>query len=553
MRGYVCLDWSGGDAIAGGLARSIKDAAMAHGYVEGDVAASRWVGTCGPRPPPLNRLAPDCLVIGDLYAHPDRRSMAPCPPGDQAMAGWLSRARWGRYIVLFTDPNARVRAIFRDPSGALEAFTWVCSGVRLAASSTPDWLMALASPPIRFNWALLKRVLAEPETVHGDLALRDMQAVRPGGLLNVGGAATRIWTPESFARGPAKAAGDAAADLRWTLDYCVSALAGTEAIGVELSGGLDSSIVGGALRGVRAPVRLALNSFGAGDPATDERVFARAMADRVGLSLTERARPAVAYDADAFEQTAGDPRPSQNGRDLTNDLVVAAACCEAGVDRLMTGKGGDALFFQTPTALAFADLWTTQPLHALTSSLLTGVARWTRTSAWSVLAAAVAASRSDRSGIPPAKRLQIDGILSGLAYYSACRRFETVDMVHPLMSQPLIEWALRTPVPHLVEGGRDRALARATFADRLPQAIAARRGKGDYGAYYNRQVAANLPFLRAYLLDGRLAVEGVLNRSEMETRLHPDALRWQGGAARILAAVSLEAWVRRWESRRGPS
>ena len=60
----------------------------------------------------------------------------------------------------------------------------------------------------------------------------------------------------------------------------------------------------------------------------------------------------------------------------------------------------------------------------------------------------------------------------------------------------------------------------------------------------------HLPFLRAYLLDGRLAAEGVLDRAGLEARLTEDALRWRGGAAQILAAVSVEAWVRRWMGRR---
>lgn len=123
-------------------------------------------------------------------------------------------------------------------------------------------------------------------------------------------------------------------------------------------------------------------------------------------------------------------------------------------------------------------------------------------------------------------------------------------MIHPLMAQPLVEWALRTPVPDLVPNGRERGLARDAFADRLPASILARQGKGDYAAYFNQQVAQNLPFLNAYLLDGRLAVARVIDRALMEARLNEDALRWSGGASEILAAVSLEAWVRRWEARR---
>ena len=113
-----------------------------------------------------------------------------------------------------------------------------------------------------------------------------------------------------------------------------------------------------------------------------------------------------------------------------------------------------------------------------------------------------------------------------------------------------MEWSLRTPVHLLAPDGRERGLARDAFADRLPDSVLARKGKGDYAAYFNQQAVQNLPFLRTYLLDGRLAAQGVIDRVVMEARLDEDALRWHGGAPEILAVVSVEAWVRRWERRR---
>ncbi|QYC09308.1 asparagine synthase C-terminal domain-containing protein [Brevundimonas nasdae] len=320
-------------------------------------------------------------------------------------------------------------------------------------------------------------------------------------------------------------------------------------LGVELSGGLDSSIVAGAARAMELPIALTLNTRGP-QPETDERRFATMMANWIGLPLEVRLRQEVVFTAEAFEATAGDPWPSQNGRDLANDLTVVEACRSAGVDRLLTGKGGDALFFQMHTPLTFADLWRRRPIQALLSPALPGVARWTRSSTWSVLRASRHALQDLKvHDLSPGKRMQIAAIESGLAYYSRCLRSDVVDMVHPLMSQPLIEWALRTPVPDLTPGGQERGLARRVFADRLPEAIANRRAKGDYAAYFNQQTAANLPFLRDYLLGGRLADQSVFDRADMEARLVPDRLLWRGGAAEILAAVSTEAWVRRWEAR----
>ena len=549
MRGYVFLHWSAADPVSRRMGPALTDRARLNGYHRVHADGTSWVGVRGPRPPGTHRPRSDCLVVGEVHIHPDASEGAPPLQPDLEVARWYCENRWGRYVILFRGRDGAVRSIFRDPSGALTAFHWRTGGVQIIASDTPDWLMAAARPTVVLDWLRIHEMMAAPYAAPGSPALRGLEAVEPGALHTVDGCGVALWSPETLAARPFRDEGAAVAQLRRRLDACVTVLSDGAGLGVELSGGLDSSIVGGALGAIGRTPRLALNTR-AGQRETDETVFAQAVAERLGVALTQRFRSEIPYSAEAFEATAGDPLPSQNGRDLDNDRTVAEACRAAGVDTLMTGKGGDALFFQMHTPLAFADLWWDGPIRSLFSAHLPGVARWTRTSTWSLIRAA---RRHRHAGaatrLPPAKRLQIAAITGGQAYYSRCLRAEVVDMVHPLMAQPLVEWALRTPVPMLVAGGHERGLARAVFADRLPAAVTNRRGKGDYAACFNRQAARNLPFLRAYLLDGRLAAEGVLDRAVMEAHLDVDALRWTGGAPEVLAAVSLEAWVRRWEAR----
>lgn len=248
----------------------------------------------------------------------------------------------------------------------------------------------------------------------GPPPLTGVMTVPPGCLGGLDGASVRLWSPEAFARTPTRCVQDARRDLRQTLDLCVAALAGRRAVGIEISGGLDSAIVGGALSALGRPVVLALNTRAA-YAETDERRYAQAVAKMMGVDLTCRRREAVAYSAEMFEATAGDAWPSQNGRDLANDRLVAGACKDASLDTLLTGKGGDALFFQMPTPLAFVDLWWDRPLRSLMSGQLPGVARWTRTSTWSLIRTARQSRRDACEDLPPGKRLQIDAIAGGVA------------------------------------------------------------------------------------------------------------------------------------------
>lgn len=549
MRGFLTFSWSLDDPVAVHTAQALTSAAVAEGWTQTETTGACWFGVRGPHAPPVYSPRPGTLVIGEVFAHPSAGSDRADDETDEAFAAWCCRHRWGRYVILFLDPKGAVTRVFRDPSGSLPVHGWRAGGVQIFTSEISDAVVAAAPPDVGFNWDRIRALVNHPFDLTGPPPLTGVMTVPPGCLGGLDGASVRLWSPEAFARTPTRCVQDARRDLRQTLDLCVAALAGRRAVGIEISGGLDSAIVGGALSALGRPVVLALNTRAA-YAETDERRYAQAVAKMMGVDLTCRRREAVAYSAEMFEATAGDAWPSQNGRDLANDRLVAGACKDASLDTLLTGKGGDALFFQMPTPLAFADLWWDRPLRSLMSGQLPGVARWTRTSTWSLIRTARQSRRDACEDLPPGKRLQIDAIAGGVAYTSVCRRAEGVDMIHPLMAQPLVEWSLRTPVPHLVPNGRERGLARDVFADRLPAPVANRRGKGDYAAYFNQQAAQNLPFLRTYLLEGRLAAEHIIDRAVMEQQLDEDALRWQGGASEILAAVSVEAWVRRWEGRR---
>lgn len=548
MRGYAAVYWSRSDPVAAAAAGQLRQAAEGAGYRIDVATDTSWIGVCGPNAPKAYGPAQGVRVIGEVYQHPDGRERTHDRTTDEAIAAWYSRNRWGRYVILFQDADGLLTSVFRDPSGALDAYLWARDGLQLVASDTPDWLMAQAAPEVAFDWTRIARLVDAPYDLGGAAPLLGIHQVPPGGLRAPGRSVSTIWRAVDVIGSGDLDRRTAAEQLRTRMDAVVSALVGRHQPALEISGGLDSAIVAAALKASGRPILLALNTR-AGLSETDERDFAREVAVRQGWPLTDVQRPTFAYTPEAFERTAGSPWPSQNGRDITNDLAVAEACTDAGVDVLLTGKGGDALFFQMHTPLAFADHWRKRPLSALLSPQLPGVARWTRTSVWSVLRASGTALREAPPPLAPGKALQSDSIASGLAYYSACRRADVVDMLHPLMAQPLVEWALRTPVALLTWGGRERGFARAVFEDRLPPSIVRRRGKGDYAAYFNREVADNLAFLRSYLLEGRLAEKGAIDRTVMEARLQVDALRWQGGAPEILAAVSVEAWVRRWEER----
>ena len=149
----------------------------------------------------------------------------------------------------------------------------------------------------------------------------------------------------------------------------------------------------------------------------------------------------------------------------------------------------------------------------------------------------------------PAKAMHIASLADNVARHGPSALSRTVDLRNPLCAQPVIEACLALPTSVLTTGGRERGLARLTFADRLPPEIVDRRSKGDMTKIYGRMILEGLDVLRPWLLEGRLAALGVIDRAEAEAGLTREALVWHGRYSTIMVAAAFESWVRSWEKR----
>jgi asparagine synthase (glutamine-hydrolysing) len=149
--------------------------------------------------------------------------------------------------------------------------------------------------------------------------------------------------------------------------------------------------------------------------------------------------------------------------------------------------------------------------------------------------------------LPGSKVLQIFDIVDSQNFY--CIPSPYADMVHPLISQPIMELCLQIPTYVLTYGGIDRALVRDAFAGIVPPEITGRTVKGGTASFINGLLVTNLPFLRQYLLDGLLMEERILDREKAEAALtEANLIRNPYLIFPVLNAVQAEAWLRAWIS-----
>ncbi len=581
MSDYVVLAWpEGGEAQA----EILKQGLAAEGRWRLAVDSRRLaVFLSLERPLPLLRLPGQIgVIIGSVFdtqaalqgrgrqaeiIHPPRRT-------PEELGAHLVASIWGAYVAVLPDGDG-LPNVLRDPLGGLECLTWRRGGVSVIASRlTPG--AAHAPEILSIDWGGVARLLRQKNLSSVTTPLNGVEAVDPGVLHLARGGRLRLWRPSDFAGRRAARARVAPEDLARVVDGCVAAWAlGRRGVLCEISGGLDSAIVVAALRRAGAPITAGLNHYWA-EPEADERAFARDVAKAAQIVLTERAHGLLLLDPAKLALVADAARPSFSGADPHYDADMADRLAQPGVDCLFTGQGGDGVFYQMATADLAGDLLRGAPSGLGFGQALSLLAHRTRRTAWDLLAEALATWRapltphapvsfltdaaaisqaqdrhpwlSDLDAISPAKRVQIQAITNNQSMFGDSLRARAGRLIQPLLSQPVVELCLAIPAPRLAIGLTDRPFARAAFGDRLPLSVRQRRGKGDLSVFFAQSMAASLPFLRPFLLEGRLAAQGLIDPARLEPLLSRDELIWFDHSGELTIAAILEAWARRWEA-----
>lgn len=544
------------------------------------VAERRWFSVFleAARPPAYRHLPGVAgALIGDVF---DAAAARQGQGGDLELKGFgadpteiaarLVGQGFGRYVAILNDDRGPAR-VLRDPLGVMEAIGWRRGPLRFVASRLPD-LPELWPPDLAIDWDRIAAILRQKNLASLICPLVGVTSYPPGVLAGPDGTGLRLWSPYRFARRSRSDADPAA--LRDVIDGVVAAWAqGRTGVFCEISGGLDSAIVTSSLARAGAPVLYGLNHSFPRDEG-DERVYARAVADHFGVPLQVVARGGLKIVPDKLVAAAGGPKPNYVGGDPDHDADLAARLAAPGMEAMFTGRGGDGVLYQArhpalvPDVLRGAcDVGRRRGLALL--------ARRNATTVWDLVrrglaikdltaglgvqmflspqAAAPTPSLhpwlEEARGLAPAKQLQVLALVNGLSSFGESQRHRAGDVIDPLMSQPVVELCLSVAAGRLAVGDNDRPFARAAFAQRLPPAVLTRQGKGNLTRYFARSLGASLDALRAYLLDGRLAAAGLLDRERLDPALSPEQLVWTNITSELFVLMAIEAWARCWTER----
>lgn len=531
------------------------------------------VGSSGPFVAGRCRGEPTFL-IGDLFSR-GARAIEELPGAARSFADLCHLLRddfWGAYIaVQLGEPYAW--SIFRDPVGMRDAIGWSHGNLWIFASEAAEWLMLAPPADLAIDGDRIAELLFSSSTVAEATPLTGIETLAAGALIEFGDGkrtARRLWEPRRFYGGHARHG--LADELSRTTTMCIDAwLTAYPKPFIEISGGFDSAVVAAVATRTQHKFEMGINFF-VEDLAGDERRFARDLAVRHAIALHEIFLPVGRLSEADLDGMPVGVRPGIGSTTLVHDRLLAELAAAKRARTLVTGHGGDAIFFQHPTPMIAAD-----PSFPRTKlQAYHDLAQWSKSSVWTVARHAwrggfEPASRGDSAptslplaagtrrkssawagnleGLPPAKTLQIRAIAGDRSAFGPSWRSQALTVLHPLLSQPLVEVAISIDSFELTAGRRDRALARDIFHDILPASIVERRGKGALGAFFGRMLAASGPFLRAYLLDGQLVRHGILDRAALEIMLDRDQLMRVDCYGAVFSALVTEHWIRVWLER----
>jgi asparagine synthase (glutamine-hydrolysing) len=511
------------------------------------------------------------ILIGLLF---DRATGARLPSLSTAQdAKRIVEDRWGAYVLFTCEGSSH--AVLRDPSGALPVYYGSLGELEVYASDAG--LLEAAWPEVfRPDLEFIRHWLTFPFLRASRTGAEGVWELLPGTCRRVDPphrSVVEAWSPFGFTD-PASTINsfdEAAAALRGEILRIVPALAAANGeVAVQLSGGLDSSIIAAALRHAGTSFRAI--TFATLGPGGDERRFARAMAERCQAELVELMEETARLNLDIGRSNPLRPPPNPLLQPMHRAVTLQLA--HRGTGTVLDGAGGDNIFCSLNTASpaidAFKRAGSATALRALREvaqvhgstfwtaarSALRRVrrgarSRWPRNTMFLDADAAATSQEphpwlAPHPSLGPGKADQIR-MVAGIHHFLPDPAPLTPASLHPLLAQPLLELCLRIPSWLWVAGGRDRAVAREAFRGMVPDAILDRRSKGTLESMFVKGYMAERPLLEQFIAEGELAQRGIIDGPAVSAYLRLDGQPRDFGYVRILEIAAAEQWLRSFD------
>lgn len=470
------------------------------------------------------------------------------------------------------DSARRYHSIYRDPSGYESCYHYAEAGHDIFMSDL-DMARALRGTCFTIDDNLLTQALAFPTCRDAQTSIAGVTEVLPGQTMVIEQGEMEIrtsWSPWDHIETD-DPEGEPARLRDAIINAVATAAKGSTHVLLELSGGLDSSILAASLH--HLGIAFSAVTYVPFGPKGDERRFAEAVVRAYGCAAFVRHPDASGVDP-ARSNASHLPRPSARCFTQAFDRLGVELAGEIGADLILNGGAGDTVLGYFPSAAPVVDRWRIEGIAPGLVETVRDIAISRDVPTREVALAAIRqARRSRRANSPapdlsflvpsvaeqlaavrhpwldpsgtrlPGKLSQIRSLTGIYGHLEGAARGLDVPLIYPFMMQSVLEAALRIPSWRSCAGGRDRAAARAAFADDLPDIVTLRRSKGTFDGLTFDIIHRHRPLIADMILDGHLAGAQIIDRDAIASYFRQETIPHGRDLNRLLALVDCEAWI----------
>ncbi|MFC4314928.1 asparagine synthase-related protein [Steroidobacter flavus] len=544
------------------------------------------------------------IVIGTLLAR-SRDLFSPTPDEPfhfgathsesfvKSRGKWLIDHVWGDYVAFGCDAANDCKWVMKDPTGSLPCLRTDFRGVSIFFSRIGDCL-DLRLLRFTVNEAYLRAHMMTGSSLQNASSLNEASPVRRGECIEFQkdssgwhSSSKMYWTPLNYigADDLIEDPQTAARAMQCVIKAATAGLARLHrSLLLRLSGGLDSSIIAGCLKGT--PARFSAYTYFSPAGRSDERPWARLAANHAGCEHIESPMHPLDLDLTLGLRMPPSPEPSPLLGFIQRCSVEPALLERTQATAIFNGEGGDSGFCSDSIGYAVSEYLRTHGVAPRLFKLASQVALLTEKSSWTVLTTAIRrVVTGQNTGTPTARILEASQLVSpdikhnfqghdGVSHpwfqgqrrvpWDKIRRIGTLmmapenytvtatadapvpEIVSPLYSQPVIELLLRIPIHTHFHRGHDRGLARMAFATDVPEPILRRLWKDRAPGFHDQLLERERPFLKETLLEGVLASHGLLDRPLLEEVLSARPTKNTVYPGEIFRHLDSEFWARHW-------
>ena len=490
---------------------------------------------------------------------------------------------WGRYIGVVFNQQTQSSTLVRDPQGLSTLFYIIKPNGILFSSHLHLLYDALEEKP-SVNISFFAEYAINTNNASSRTPFENILELQPGmGLtLNFNGThiIKNLWDVSGFK-------GEFITDQQAVEEELLATLRATtkawaqdsSGVCVELSGGADSSGVMILLRDVLPDLNLiGVNYFDSKTPSSNEIPHAQEVADACNAPL---------HFIDWQTTPLLTPLPSSWRPDRPTSLFLShstsnqlrAIATKNNCSEIMNGQGGDHVFLAPQPAEALADYWLDKgfrgighpmkeisasnrmPWSTLARDSVKDVARYygnkqktTKIDAPVITPAYLAKHKETDfylkdhlKGFYPGKIKHIQALSHGVMYADRSQRINGYTMTHPLLSQPLIELALKIPTYQSFNNGFDRIFFRnAVSRIKKPQALW-RTLKGETTGSMIKELSGNASIIHDMILAGRLAQSGMVNTQWLTEQITKVRHGQADNLWPIIHLLTSQLWLNQWK------